>query len=85
MGIAMMRPTIPIAALMVVTVVDHASTMSSVQSVNATLEILVSATIIWLKKFCQCQKSNCNYSLEVVHKMFLAFFDHLSLWNMDGK
>jgi hypothetical protein len=45
MGIAMMRPTIPIAALMVVTAVDHASTMSSVPSVNATLEILVSATV----------------------------------------
>jgi hypothetical protein len=39
MGIAMMRPTIPIAALMVVTAVDHASTTNSVQSVNATLEI----------------------------------------------
>jgi hypothetical protein len=49
MGIAMMRPTIPIAALMVVTAVDHASTMSFVQSVNATSEILVSATIIWVK------------------------------------
>ena len=62
----MMRPTIPIAALMVVTAVDNASTMSSVQSVNATLEILVSATIIWVKKFCQCQKPNYNYSLGVV-------------------
>ena len=45
----MMRQTIPIAALMVVTAVDHASTMSFVQSVNATSEILVSATIIWVK------------------------------------
>ena len=41
----MMRPTIPIAALMVVTVVVFASTMNSVWSVNATLEILVSATV----------------------------------------
>ena len=45
MGIAMMRLTIRIAALMEVTAVDHASTMSSVQSVNVTLEILVSATL----------------------------------------
>ena len=42
----MMRPTIPIAALMVVTVVVFASTTNSVQSVNATLEILVSATVV---------------------------------------
>ena len=69
----MMRPTIPIAALMVVTAVDYASTMSSVQSVNATLEILVSATIIWVKKFCQCQKPNYNYSLGF-------FFEHLPLF-----
>ena len=41
----MMKPTIPIAALMVVTVVVFASTMSSVQSVNAILKILVSATV----------------------------------------
>ena len=41
----MMRPTIPIAALMVVTAVDHASTRNSVLSVNATLEILVSASV----------------------------------------
>ena len=41
----MMRPTILIAALMVVTAVDHASTTNSVPSVNATLEILVSATV----------------------------------------
>ena len=41
----MMRPTILIVALMVVTVVVFASTMSSVQSVNATLEILVSVTV----------------------------------------
>ena len=40
-----MRLTILIAALMVVTAVDHASTMNSVRSVNATLEILVSATV----------------------------------------
>ena len=40
-----MRPTILIVALMVVTVVVFASTMSSVQSVNATLEILVSVTV----------------------------------------
>jgi hypothetical protein len=46
MGIAMMRPTIWIAALMVVTVVVFASTMNSVRSVNATLEILVSATVV---------------------------------------
>jgi hypothetical protein len=45
MGIAMMRPTIPIATLMVVTVVVFASTMNFVWSVNATLEILVSATV----------------------------------------
>jgi hypothetical protein len=45
MDIAMMRPTILIVALMVVTVVVFASTMSSVQSVNATLEILVSVTV----------------------------------------
>ena len=45
MGIATMRPTILIAALMVVTVVVFASTTNSVQSVNATLEILVSATV----------------------------------------
>ena len=45
MGIAMMRPTLRIAALMVVTAVDHASTMNSVQSVNATWEILVSANV----------------------------------------
>ena len=41
----MMRLTILIAALMVVTAVDHALTIKSVQSVNATLEILVSATV----------------------------------------
>ena len=41
----MMRPTILIAALMVVTVVVYASTMNSVQSVNATWEILVSANV----------------------------------------
>ena len=41
----MMRPTLLIVALMVVTVVDYASTMSSVRSVNATLEISVSATV----------------------------------------
>ena len=41
----MMRPTILIAALMVVTVVVFASTTNSVRSVNATLEILVSATV----------------------------------------
>ena len=45
MGIAMMRPTILIAALMVVTVVVFASTTNSVQSVNATQEILVSASV----------------------------------------
>ena len=45
MGIATMRLTILIAALMVVTAVDHALTTKSVQSVNATLEILVSATV----------------------------------------
>ena len=44
----MMRPTISIAALMVVTAVGHALIMSSVQSVNVTSEILVSATIIWV-------------------------------------
>ena len=41
----MMRLTILIAALTVVTAVGHASTMNSVPSVNATLEILVSATV----------------------------------------
>ena len=41
----MMRLTILIATLMVVTAVDHALTIKSVQSVNATLEILVSATL----------------------------------------
>ena len=41
----MMRLTILIAALMVVTAVDLALTTKSVQSVNATLEILVSATL----------------------------------------
>ena len=41
----MMRLTILIAALMVVTAVDHALTTKSVQSVNVTLEILVSATV----------------------------------------
>ena len=40
----MMRLTILIATLMVVTAVDPALTTKSVQSVNATLEILVSAT-----------------------------------------
>ena len=40
-----MRPTILIAALMAVTAVDDASIRSSVQSVNATLEILVSVTV----------------------------------------
>ena len=41
----MMRLTILIATLMVVTAVDHALTTKSVQSVNATLEILVSVTV----------------------------------------
>ena len=41
----MMRLTILIAALTVVTAVDHALTTKSVQSVNATLEILVSTTV----------------------------------------
>ena len=41
----MMRPTNLIAALMVVTVVDHVLTTNSVPSVNATLEILVSASV----------------------------------------
>ena len=41
----MMRLTILIAALMVVTAVDPALTTKSVQSVNATLEILVSVTV----------------------------------------
>ena len=50
MGIAMTRPTILIAALMVVTVVDHVLTMNTVQTVNATLEILVSATAGLLAK-----------------------------------
>ena len=75
----MMRPTILIVALMVVTAVDHASTMSSVQSVNATLEILVSVTVglngkrliivnMWctppkLNKFCKPQ----IFILEVCH------------------
>ena len=41
----MMRLTILIATLMVVTAVDPALTTKSVQSVNATLEILVSVTV----------------------------------------
>ena len=41
----MMRPTTPIAALTVVTAVDHALTMNTVQSVNAIWEILVSASV----------------------------------------
>ena len=62
----MMKPTIPIAALMVVTVVDHASTMSSVQSVNATLEILVSGTLglqqaFASKCFANVKSQNANH------------------------
>ena len=58
----MMRPTILIAALMVVTAVDHVLTTNSVPSVNATLEILVSASVgLFAKKFSgQCKKPNCN-------------------------
>ena len=41
----MMRPTILIAALMAVTVVVHVLTTNSVLIVNATWEILVSATV----------------------------------------
>ena len=52
MGIAMMRPTILIAALMAVTVVVHVLTSNSVLIVNATWEILVSATVgLFAKKF----------------------------------
>ena len=54
----MMRPTIPIATLMAVTAVDHASTMNSVQSVNATWEILVSANV---------GVKEVNYLKSVVH------------------
>ena len=41
----MMKLTILIATLTVVTAVDPALTTKSVQSVNATLEILVSVTV----------------------------------------
>ena len=66
MVIAMMRPTIPLAALMVVTAVDHASTMNSVRSVNATLEILVSATVglqqlFASKRFVNVKSQIANY------------------------
>ena len=62
----MMRPTIPIAALMVVTAVDFASTMNTVLSVNATLEILVSATLglqqsFASKCFANVKSQNANH------------------------
>ena len=71
----MMRLTILIAALTVVTAVDHVLTMSSVPSVNATLEILVSATVgLFAKMFSgQFEKSNCNQVLQML-KVFL--FQH---------
>ena len=77
MGIAMMRPTTPIAALTVVTAVDHASTMNSVPSVNATLEILVSATVgLFAKMFSgQFEKPNCNQVLQML-KVFFYLVDH---------
>ena len=74
-----MRQTILSAALMVVTAVDHASTMNTVQSVNATLEILVSASVgLFAKTFSgQCEKPNCNQVLQML-KVFLfqPFFCH---------
>ena len=62
----MMRQTIPIAALMVVTAVDFASTMNTVLSVNATLEILVSGTLglhqaFASKCFANVKSQNANH------------------------
>ena len=68
-----MRPTILIAALMVVTAVDHVLTTNSVPSVNATLEILVSATVgLFAKKvfWLLCEKPNCNQILQML-RVFL--------------
>ena len=61
----MMRQTIPIAALMVVTVVVLASTMNTVLSVNATLEILVSATVVLF-----ANKSLSNMKRKIPIKFF---------------
>ena len=54
----MMRPTTPIAALMVVTAVDYVLTMNSVPIVSATWEILVSANV---------GVKEVNYLKSVVH------------------
>ena len=76
----MMRPTILIAALMVVTAVDHASTMSSVRSANATLEILVSATAGLLAKKISghCENPNCNQVLQMLKAIFFNIDTHNS-------
>ena len=64
----MMRPTILIAALMAVTAVDRVLTTNSVPSVNATLEILVSASVgLFAKTFSgQCEKPNCYQVLQML-------------------
>ena len=76
----MMRPTIPIAALMVVTAVEYVLTMNSVQSVNATLEILVSATVgLFAKIFSgQFEKPNCNQVLQMLKVFFFIIDTHNS-------
>ena len=64
----MTRLTILVAALMVVTAVDPALTTKSVQSVNATLEILVSTTV-------ECSNYLHNKYFANVKAKFEPFFN----------
>ena len=70
----MMRPTIPIAALMVVTAVDHVLTTNSVPSVNATLEILVSASVGFFAKnvFCPMRKAKLQSIFTNAESIFIS-------------